>query len=247
MSGIKLILDGTPVERLACLRQPYSDRSNEYGRLNFSEGQLRGYMEYCLAHQQQIIILAVGDSAISTIIRTMRKMHPDDFWKDKRLRIEHGELAVVQRGDIQTLKQLGIIIVQNPTHLALPKIMSDRFGTERGVYAQAMKSLLENGVVLAIGSDGPNNPFLNMMLATFHPDNPKEAITLEQAVIAYTYGSAYSEFKEKDKGTLSKGKLADLTVPSQNIFEVTPDKLPLTESILTIVGGKVVYDKKLLK
>jgi predicted amidohydrolase YtcJ len=247
VSGIKLILDGTPVERLACLKHPYNDRPNVYGRLNFSESKLRDFLEFGLAQKQQIIIHAVGDSTISTIIRTMRKIHPDKFWRDKRLRIEHGELAVTEPADIQTLKQLGMVVVQNPSHLTLPKILSDRFGAARGLYAQALRSLLENDIVLAIGSDGPNNPFLNMMFATFHPDNPKEAISLQQAVIAYTYGSAYAEFKESEKGTLTRGKLADLTILSQNIFEVSPDKLPLTESILTMVGGKIVHDKKKLQ
>jgi hypothetical protein len=86
------------------------------------------------------------------------------------------------------------------------------------------------------------NPYLNIMFATTHPDRPSEAITREQAVIAYTATSAYAEFAEKDKGTLEPGKLADLAVLSQDIFTVPLQDLPKTESILTLVGGKVVYD-----
>jgi predicted amidohydrolase YtcJ len=246
VSGVKMILDGTPIERLACMREPYSDRPGQYGRLNFTPDELKQYMQFCLLHNQQIIIHAVGDSAIVTIIHTMRALHPDDFWKDKRLRIEHAELAIVQPADIETIKESGIVIVQNPTHLAVPAIMARRLDGSRTKYVQAMRSLLDNNIPFAIGSDGPSNPFLNLMLATFHPDNPKEAITLEEAVIAYTYGSAYAEFKEKEKGTLASGMLADLAVLSQNIFEISPDKLPGTESILTLLGGKIVYDKKML-
>jgi len=110
-----------------------------------------------------------------------------------------------------------------------------------------MRSLLDNNIPFGIGSDGPVNPFLNIMLATIHQDNPREAITLPEAVIAYTYGSAYAEFKEKEKGTLEKGKLADLAVLSQDIFTVNRNLLPATESILTMVGGKTFYDKKVLK
>ena len=84
-------------------------------------------MQYCLQHNQQIIIHAVGDSAIVSIIRTMRSLHPDSFWKNKRLRMEHAELAVVKEEDINTLKQLGIVIVQNPTHLALPSVNTRTF------------------------------------------------------------------------------------------------------------------------
>jgi predicted amidohydrolase YtcJ len=80
------------------------------------------------------------------------------------------------------------------------------------------------------------------MLAAIHPDNPKEAITVEEAVTAYTYGSAYAEFKEKQKGTLTVGKLADLAVLSQDIFSVPIQQLPATPSVLTIVDGKIVFE-----
>ena len=243
VSGVKLVLDGTPVERLACLRQPYSDKPGAYGRLNFDAPTLRHYMEFCLAHKQQIIIHAVGDSTITTIIRTMQSLHPAAFWKNKRVRIEHGELAVVQTEDINILKQFGIVIVQNPTHLGLPQIISKRFGSTRINYVQPLRSLLDNNIPLAIDSDGPFNPYVNIIHATIHANNPKEAISREEAVIAYTYGSAYAEFKEDEKGTLMKGKLADLAVLSQDIFNVSPDKLPSTESVLTFIGGKIVYSK----
>ena len=85
------------------------------------------------------------------------------------------------------------------------------------------------------------------MLAAIDPGRPREAITREQAVIAYTQGSAYAEFTEKDKGTLEPGKLADLAVLSQDIFHITLNELPKTESVLTLVGGKVVYDAKVLQ
>jgi predicted amidohydrolase YtcJ len=91
------------------------------------------------------------------------------------------------------------------------------------------------------------NPYLNIMLASLHPDRPSEAITREQAVIAYTLTSAYAEFAEKDKGRLEPGKLADLAVLSQDIFTVSPPELPKTVSVLTIVGGKIVYDGKAIR
>jgi predicted amidohydrolase YtcJ len=91
------------------------------------------------------------------------------------------------------------------------------------------------------------NPFLNIMLAAIHPARPSEAITREQAVRAYTSGSAYAEFAEKEKGSITKGKLADLTVLSQDIFGVPIPELPKTQSVLTIVGGRIVYDAKVMK
>jgi len=81
------------------------------------------------------------------------------------------------------------------------------------------------------------------MLAVIHPDNPPEAVTMEEAVTAYTRGSAWAEFTEKDKGTLTVGKLADLAILSQDIFTVPPPQLPVTHSVLTMIGGRVVYQK----
>lgn len=245
-SGVKMVLDGTPIERLACMRDSYNDR-NTHGRLNFSLDEVKDFMRFALANNQQIIIHAVGDSTIQTIFKAMRELHPDSFWKDKRVRLEHGEMAVVTGDDIQTLKDLGIIIVQNPLHLALPEIMKARLGTARTRYVQAMRSLIDHGIPLALGSDGPPNPFLNLMFATIHPDNPTEAITREEAVIAYTYWSAYSEFSEEEKGTLEVGKLADLAVLSEDIFTIPVQQLPATKSILTFLDGEVVYDSGTLR
>ena len=90
------------------------------------------------------------------------------------------------------------------------------------------------------------NPYLNIALASEHPDRPSEALTREQAVVAYTLTSAYAECTESDKGTLDSGKLADLAVLSQDIFTVPTRQLQQTVSILTIVGGAIVYDARVL-
>ena len=245
-SGIKLILDGTPIERLACMRKPYADK-NTFGRLNFTPNQLKAFMAFALANKQQIVVHAVGDSTIKTIIKTMRDLHPDAFWRNQRVRLEHAEMAVVDEQGFQSLKDLGIIIVQNPLHLALPDIMGARLDSSRTRYLQAMRSLLDKEVHFALGSDGPINPFLNLMFATIHPDNPREALTLEEALIAYTAGSAFAEFMESEKGTIAPGQLADLAVLSQDIFEIPREQLPATQSILTFLDGKIVFDKKILR
>ena len=240
VSGVKLILDGTPGERLAYLSAPYSDRPGMYGALDFDDNNVKKYIQFCLKNKQQIMVHAVGDSTIKKMISLMRSLHPDAFWKDKRVRIEHGDLAIMNKADFKTMKDMGIIIVENPMHLALPQLMAQRWGN-RTNYLQAMRSLIDNNISLAIGSDGPINPFLNIMMAAIHPNNPKEAITVEEAVMAYTYGSAFAEFKEKEKGTLAVGKLADLAVLSQDIFTVPLNALPATQSVLTMVGGKILY------
>jgi predicted amidohydrolase YtcJ len=105
-----------------------------------------------------------------------------------------------------------------------------------------VKSALTAGVSLAFGSDGPLNPFLNIMFATISANHPAEALSVEQALVAYTQGSAFAELKEREKGTIAPGKLADLAVLSQDIFEVPANALPATTSVLTILGGRIVHD-----
>ena len=240
ISGVKLILDGTPVEGLAALSQPYTNMPGNFGRINFDEITIRKYISFCLQNKQQIMVHAVGDSAIHSFIRILRLMHPDAFWKDKRVRLEHGDLAIMKEGDFATMKQMGVLIVVNPTHFAIPQLMGPRLGG-RSPYFQAMRTLISNDIPWAIGSDGPINPFLNLMLSAIHPDNPKEAVSIEEAVFAYTYGSAYAEFKRKEKGSLTPGKLADLAILSQDIFTIPVPALMGTTCVMTIVGGKILY------
>src|SRR5262249_6033521 len=141
-------------------------------------------------------------------------------------------------------RALGVIVVQNPSHVAFADIFAARYG-ESHHYMPA-RSLLEAGIPLALGSDGPLNPYLNLLFATTHPGRPSEALTIAQAVEAYTHGAAHAEFEEEDKGTLAPGKLADLAVLSEDIFAIPPDRLFGTESVLTMVGGETAYDSGVL-
>ena len=240
VSGVKWILDGTPVERYAMMRRPYADRPGWRGQLNFGPDTLQAILKEALSSRQPLMLHTVGDSTVRLVVNLMSRLAPDSAWRGLRIRLEHGD--GITHDLLPRIRDLGIVVVQNPTHLALgPELLTARFGRVPADY-QLLRSFLLAGVPLAIGSDGPRNPFLNIMLATIHPTNSAEALTREQAVTAYTRGSAYAEFKEQDKGTLAPGMLADLAVLSQDIFSVPPPELPATVSLLTMLGGKVVYD-----
>jgi predicted amidohydrolase YtcJ len=132
---------------------------------------------------------------------------------------------------------------ENPIHFG-GDLNLRRFGLDRAAMWTPLNTLIRARVPLAITSDsGPgnfhSNAFVNVLLATTYPSKPKEAITREQAVIAYTRTLAYSVFGKDRLGTLEPGKLADLAVLSQDVFKVPDTSLPKTESILTIVGGKI--------
>jgi len=244
VSGTKWLLDGSPIERTAALRKPYTDLPSTSGELDFPEKEMEAILRESLQNDDQLMVHATSDRATEMFLNAMDATGGPKVWASKRVRIEHGDGIMPEL--IARVKGMGLIVVENPTHLALRELFVRRFGVERADQMQPMRSLLDAGIPLAIGSDGPNNPYLNIMLASNYPGKPKEAITREQAVIAYTLTSAYAEFAEKDKGSLEPGKFADLAVLSQDIFSVPPPELPKTESVLTMVGGKIVFDAKAL-
>ena len=230
LSGTKWILDGTPIERGAATRTPYKE-SESTGKLNFPPDEITAMLRESLDTNDQLLLHVAGDRTAATVLDLMRGI-PNVDWKSKRVRIEHGDGLLPDL--IPAAAQLGVIVVQNPSHLeAIPLYPA-------GAY-MPYRSLITANVPFAIGSDGPMNPYLNIMLATSHP-RPQESLTREQAVEAYTRGSAYAEFAENEKGTLTPGKLADLAILSQDIFRVSSSSLPGTHSLLTIVGGQVAYD-----
>lgn len=244
VSGTKWILDGTPIERSAAMRKPYADRPSTSGELNFSEKEMEDMLRESLQRDDQLLVHVVGDRTVETFLNAMDATGGKEVWGKRRVRMEHGDGILPDL--VPRFRELGIVVVQNPTHLTLRDLMVRRYGNERASQLQPLRSLFDSGIPLALGSDGPANPYLNIMLATIYPGKPQEAITREQAVTAYTLTSAYAEFAEKDKGSLEPGKLADLAVLSQDIFKVPPDDLPKTESVLTLVNGKIVYDAKVL-
>ena len=241
-TGVKYILDGTPVERMALMRQPYSDRTGWFGHLNFPVDTIRAILREGLRTHTPMTLHIVGDSTAAIVLGLMTQMAPDSVWRQERLRFEHGDGLAPDL--LPLTRRLGIIISQNPSHLMVVPVLHQRFGASRTRSFQPLKSLLAAGIPLALGSDGPVNPFLNIMFAVAYPSNPGEALTVEQAVRAYTWGAAFAEFRENEKGTLAPGMLADLAVLSQDIFSVPVQALPGTTSVLTMVGGRVVHEAR---
>lgn len=238
VSGTKWMLDGTPFEgtltppsNWQAVLADKTDRAWIELPLSFDQSEMKSMLREALDRQDQLMVHVSGYPAAAAMLAAMQATGGKSVWADKRVRFEHGD--GVFQDLVPQAKELGIIVVQNPTHFGAG------FAAEK---AFPLKSLLAAGIPVALGSDGPLNPYLDIMLAAQHPAHPSEAITREQAVIAYTRTSAYAEFTDHDKGTLESGKLADLAVLSQDIFTIPQAELPKTESILTLVGGKIVYD-----
>ena len=238
ISGTKWILDGTPIEQGAALRRPYPGGGENMGKLDFPPDEIKALLKEGFESNEQLLLHVVGDRTTAAVLDAMRAVGPAEEWRKKRVRFEHGD--GLQSDLIPVAKEFGVVVVLNPAHV------SARSSFPAGSY-MPFKSLLKAGIPIALGSDGPMSPGLNILLATTVPGNPGEALTREEAVDAYTRGSAYAELMENEKGTIAPGKLADMAILSQDIFRVPADKLPETVSIMTIVDGKIAYDAGSLK
>jgi predicted amidohydrolase YtcJ len=239
--GSKYILDGTPIERWAAMRADYADRPGWSGRLDFEPDVLRAILEEALRSGDRLHLHVSGDRSLDAVLDLMDELADDATWRAHRLVIEHGD--ALGAPDFERARRLGIVVVQNPSHFTLPELMRARLGEARAGGWFAIRSIARAGIPLALGSDGPLNPFLNILFATTNPTVPGEALSREEALLAYTRGSAFDEGLEADKGTLAPGMLADLAVLSDDLFEVPADRLPAIRSVLTIVGGTVVHDR----
>lgn len=243
-SGIKWITDGTPIERRAFLNEPYSDAPNTRGVYDFSKNQatafaLRSIYGGPLSHQ--LILHTVGDGALDNNLDALERTGGAAQWYFRRPRLEHADLLF--QANITRAKKLGAIVVQNGTHLALTALWYQRF-PELVATMEPLKSLLDQGVALALGTDSIGSvisPWLDIYLTVIHPTRPSEALTVAQAITAFTRGSAYAEFAEFEKGVVAPGFLADLVVLSQDPFTVPVDALPATHAALTYIGGALVF------
>jgi predicted amidohydrolase YtcJ len=240
MRGMKWILDGTPIERWGFNRAPYADAPSTRGRLDLSPQRIAQFVGWAYGSEDPLAVHAFGDAAIEAYVAAVEKGGRPEVWKQKRPRLEHADMTAPDL--IPRVKAMGMVIVQNPTHFTFPEIFKARYGQDRLEWMQPMKSLLDAGIPLAIGSDGPMNPFLNIMAAVTHPTNPKEALTREQAVSAYTTGAAFSEFTEKEKGQIAVGMFADLSVLSADVFTVPVAEMEPIRSVLTMLGGRIVHE-----
>jgi predicted amidohydrolase YtcJ len=172
---------------------------------------------------------------------------------DHRFRIEHAQVTTLAQ--IAKFKQLKVIASMQPNHLLTDMNWAmDRLGPKRAATSYAWAEFLKKGVTLAFGTDypvEPVTPFRGLYAAVTRKSEdgkeeyfPQEKLTMEQAIAAYTTGSAFAEFAEKEKGTLAPGMLADFVVLDRDVTAVTPEKVLGTKVLRTVVGGKTVYEVK---
>lgn len=245
VEGPKWMLDGTPLEQNSFQREPHPGRPAWFGRSNFSQAQIEALLQRALTSPTQLSLHVVGGAEIDRLLKTMEQLAPASVWRGKRVRLEHGDGLRPESAALAA--RLGMAVVQNPTHLPPPVMPGAIIITNQTLL---LRSLLAQGVTLALGSDGgplEQNPYLNLMLASDYSGKPAEALTREQALVAYTAGAAHAEGQERRKGRIATGFAADLALLSQDILVVPASQLPATTSLLTLVDGEVVFEDPALR
>ena len=268
LGALKGHIDGIMGTSSARFFEPYSHDANNRGRWRplmvndkgeFVEGKFLKYMLDADRAGLQLTVHAIGDEANNVLLNYLDELNKQNGKRDRRFRLVHAQ--VLAPDDFKRLGQLGVVAEVQPFHLSDDmRWMEERIGFERTKGAYAFKSIQASGAVLSFGTDWPGtsaseypiNPMLGLYAAvtrqtiTGQPASgwfPNERISIEDALRAYTYGTAYANFEEKIKGSIEAGKFADLTVLSKNLLKVSPKDYLTTDTLYTIVAGKVVYQK----
>ncbi|HEY0565060.1 MAG TPA: amidohydrolase, partial [Terriglobales bacterium] len=255
MGAVKGFADGSLGSTTAYFFQPYIDAPNTRGLLSDEMQPPEKMLERLKGADKaglQLCIHAIGDAANSTVLDMFTNIARANGPADRRFRIEHAQHIAPR--DFERFGRLGVIASVQPYHaIDDGQWLEKRIGAQRGKTTYAFRTFLKNNVHLAFGTDwtvAPLNPMLTLYAAVTratldgkHPDgwNPEQKLTVEEAIEAYTMGSAYAEFQEKEKGSITPGKLADLVILSDDIFKIAPADLRRVKVEMTMVGGKTVY------
>jgi len=252
----KFFLDGVIESHTAAMLEPYSDDPSQSGRLFWDPAKYEQAVTELDARGLQVFTHAIGDRAIRLALDAYEAAHETNETTDSRDRIEHIESA--SAADIPRFGKLGVIASMQPLH-AYPdddtlKVWARNAGPDRASRGWAWHSILSGGGRLAFGSDWPVvtiNPWpgvqnaLTRQTTEGNPPGgwlPNERLPLEQTLEAYTLGAAYAGKREKTEGSIEPGKVADMIIVSQNLFEIPANKIGETKVLMTMVGGKTVYE-----
>jgi len=248
---VKIYADGAFSTKTAWMTKAYADEPRNFGIPRHPKAELNKLVLDAAENNYQLAIHAIGDAAVESCldaIELAEKNFPEA--KNLRFRIEHIQMARPE--DIARFARLGVLAAVQPFALSDPDKDVRILGKDRAKEAYPYQSLLKAGTTLSFGSDFPAELDYQPMLGIYYavtrksktgkgPLNPDQALTVMDALRAYTIGSGYAEFMEKDKGALEVGKLADFVVLSKNPLELKPEKLKDIELRYTFVGGRQVF------
>jgi predicted amidohydrolase YtcJ len=254
MVGVKLYLDGALGSRGAWLKAPYRDAPGQRGYPLLSDTVLKNLMSRAAMDHFQVAVHAIGDAANAELLSAIEELS-DTYNGDRRWRIEHAQ--IVDPADLPRFGRHSIIASMQPTHETSDWRMAEaRMGIERLQGSYAWRSMLDNHVPLAFGSDFPvesPNPFPGIAAAISREDGqgqppggwqPQQRLTLEEAFAAFTRGGAYAGFAEDRLGTLEPGHMADFVFIDRDIFDhATPQQIRETHVQETYLAGNKVWER----
>jgi predicted amidohydrolase YtcJ len=257
IGGVKAFMDGSLGSGTAAMFEAFSDEPGNRGVFAAEAIPLSAMEERIAAADAaglQVEVHAIGDRANAELLDIYQRVEKKNGARDRRFRIEHAQH--LRAADIPRFAELGVIASMQPYHAVDDGRWAERrLGHERAKTSYAWRSLLDAKATVAFGSDwdvAPISPILGIAAAvtrrTIDGRNPggwvpEQKITVEEALRAYTVSAAYAAFEEKEKGSLSPGRLADFVVLAADPFRVKPEELEKIEVDATFVGGKTVYTR----
>jgi predicted amidohydrolase YtcJ len=257
---LKAFMDGSLGSRTAAMLSPYSDDPKNSGLAQFEQAELNQMTKDRLANGFQMGFHAIGDKGVQMALdafaeaeKQTSEVKAPDGSQNFRLRIEHAQVTNPEQ--IARFKELNVIASMQPNHLLTDLIWAEsRLGAERAEGSYAWAAFLKKGVPLAFGTDYPVEavaPFRGLYSAVTRKSEdgkkeyfPQQKLTIEQAIAAYTTGSAYAEFAEKNKGKIATGMLADLVVLDRDLTAIAPEEILGTKVLRTVLGGKTIYQSR---
>ena len=253
--AVKFMVDGVVESHTAAMLEPYSDDPSLKGKLFWEPVSYKSAVTELDKRGLQLFTHAIGDYGVRTALDAYELAESRNHIRDCRPRIEH--IETIAASDIPRFGKLGVIASMQPLH-SYPDadtldVWARNAGPDRASRAWAWKSIADAGGRLAFGSDWPVvtlNPWEGVQTAVTRQTTegqpeagfvPEQRLTLAQVIDGYTLGAAFAGRREKTEGSLEAGKLADLIIVSQNIFDIDAHKIGATKVVTTIVGGRVVY------
>jgi predicted amidohydrolase YtcJ len=257
MRALKVYADGALGARGAALFEPYSDQPDTRGLVQNDEEALYQIISQATDAGYQVCTHAIGDAGNRAMLNAVERAQKERPGLGPRHRNEHAQ--ILSPDDIPRFAELGVIASMQPVHCTMDMgFVESRIGPERMAGAYAWKSLLDSGATLVAGADTPSfpvswtNPMLGLYTAVTRQDaagNPPDGFYPEQrlsrmeALKMYTINAAYAAFEEDLKGSLTPGKLADITVLSKDIMTIPAREILETEVLMTVVGGEIVFQQ----
>jgi predicted amidohydrolase YtcJ len=259
---LKGFMDGSLGGHTAALLAPYGDDPTQSGLAQYEAAKLNEMAKERVLAGFQLGFHAIGDKGVQMALDAFAeaekaakeaKVKAANGGDDYRLRVEHAQ--VTTPAQIARFKELKVIASMQPSHLLTDmRWAQDRLGPKRAATSYAWAAFLNKGVTLAFGTDypvEPVSPFRGLYAAvTRKSENgkqeyfPEQKLTMDQAIAAYTAGSAFAEFEEKEKGKLAPGMLADFVVLDHDVTATSAEKVLTIKVLRTVVGGKTVYEGK---